>query len=219
MANSNKPPFKLTTKNGYNLDEVISSLQKEIRRAHEEEAMYWALELIESGFAKYLWRRLFVISSEDVSPLEAHIPPLLLALYRFTEIDIKESSGRNWSEHELMHVGKAVIVLARAKKNRIVDYFLTDISERKKKGWKLKPPPYAIDIHTEKGRQVRKDLGIKTDDYSEFYGEGVRIANEEKIDGGQKYRNKTLDHFNLNNLQSQNHPNNKNAELLLSDLS
>ena len=34
------------TANGYNLFDVISALQKAIRRAEEEEAMYWALELV-----------------------------------------------------------------------------------------------------------------------------------------------------------------------------
>lgn len=33
------------TPNGYYLDEVISALQKEIRRGKEYEAVYWAVEL------------------------------------------------------------------------------------------------------------------------------------------------------------------------------
>ena len=37
---------QLWTEGGYVLGEVISALQKEIRRGNEQEAMYWALELV-----------------------------------------------------------------------------------------------------------------------------------------------------------------------------
>jgi replication-associated recombination protein RarA len=36
---------KILTCNKYSLFEAASALQKEIRRGHEEQAMYWALEL------------------------------------------------------------------------------------------------------------------------------------------------------------------------------
>ncbi len=63
---TSKPHYVLKTKGGYLLDEVVSALQKCIRRGREEEAMYWALEMAESGCGKYLWRRLMIIGAEDV---------------------------------------------------------------------------------------------------------------------------------------------------------
>ncbi len=54
-----------TTPKGYDLHEVISALQKEIRRSKEYEAVYWAREL-ESFNPKALWNRLRVIASEDI---------------------------------------------------------------------------------------------------------------------------------------------------------
>ena len=36
----------------------LSALQKEVRRGNEEEALYWAFELIEGGFFSHLVNRL-----------------------------------------------------------------------------------------------------------------------------------------------------------------
>jgi replication-associated recombination protein RarA len=44
---------QVTTLNGYDLFEVVSAFQKEIRRCNEEGAMYWGVELYESGFIPY----------------------------------------------------------------------------------------------------------------------------------------------------------------------
>ena len=48
---------------GYSLLEVASALQKAIRRADARLAGYWAIELFESGYRDYLWRRLLTISA------------------------------------------------------------------------------------------------------------------------------------------------------------
>jgi len=57
---------EMRTKIGYVLGEVVSALQKSIRRGDEEGALYWSLELSESSFGQYLWRRLLIIASEDI---------------------------------------------------------------------------------------------------------------------------------------------------------
>ena len=56
----------ITTKHGYKLDEIASVLQKEIRRGKEKEAMHWALELVESGYARYCFKRLKITAAEDI---------------------------------------------------------------------------------------------------------------------------------------------------------
>ena len=38
--------YQVFTQNGYPLDEIISALQKDIRRGNEEQALYWVLELL-----------------------------------------------------------------------------------------------------------------------------------------------------------------------------
>ena len=77
--NTGKPPW-LLTKNEYELDEVVSVLQKSIRRGLEEESLYWALELSESGYGQYLWRRLCVIASEDIGLVEPVVSVIINSL-------------------------------------------------------------------------------------------------------------------------------------------
>jgi len=48
--------YELKTHGGHALGEVTSALQKSIRRGLEKEAMFWALEMSDSGFGQYLWR-------------------------------------------------------------------------------------------------------------------------------------------------------------------
>ena len=55
----------ITTKGGYDFYEVSSAMQKAIRRADIAVAGFFALELWESGFRDYVWKRLFTISAED----------------------------------------------------------------------------------------------------------------------------------------------------------
>ena len=57
--------YQVFTQNSYGLDEIISALQKDIRRGNEEQALYWALELL-PRYEVYLWRRLAVICNEDI---------------------------------------------------------------------------------------------------------------------------------------------------------
>lgn len=69
--------FWRLTKNGYRFGEVLSALQKDIRRGKEEEALFWALELCPE-FEDHLWSRLVIIAYEDVSSLvPGNIPTVI----------------------------------------------------------------------------------------------------------------------------------------------
>jgi len=46
-------PWNLVTKNQYRCDEVVSALQKAIRRGDCDAAVYWAHELNISGFGAW----------------------------------------------------------------------------------------------------------------------------------------------------------------------
>jgi len=76
------PPtaYHLTTTLGYDFFEIASALQKEIRRGHEEAAMYWALELTPK-YDDFLWRRLAIIASEDIGPADDAITILIDTLH------------------------------------------------------------------------------------------------------------------------------------------
>jgi hypothetical protein len=80
---------------GYRQDEVVSALQKAIRRGLEDDALYWAVELDESGWGEYCWSRLFVIVSEDVGLAEPHLPATIAALYTTWTLLRKRRRGRS----------------------------------------------------------------------------------------------------------------------------
>jgi len=57
--------MKLTTIRGYVLADVVSALQKAIRRGDARLAGYFAIEMHESNFGAYAFRRLLTVSAED----------------------------------------------------------------------------------------------------------------------------------------------------------
>jgi replication-associated recombination protein RarA len=50
----------------YDFGEAASAMQKAIRRGDARLAGYWALELFDTGYRDYVWRRLMIISAEDI---------------------------------------------------------------------------------------------------------------------------------------------------------
>src|SRR5512144_1001939 len=106
--------YQIRTTRGYSLLEVASALQKAIRRADARLAGYWAIELFESGYQQYLWRRLLTISAEDCWGVITHE---VEALYRsWLLIDQqKKGAGR-------IFAAKATILLCSARKCRDADH-------------------------------------------------------------------------------------------------
>ncbi len=107
--------FPWPTVGGYDLYEVLSALQKSIRRGLEEDALFWGTELYLSDYADHAWNRLLVISSEDVG-LAA--PQASISVKNF-----HDSYSRNKKSGESrLHFDHAVSALVRAPKSRIVDH-------------------------------------------------------------------------------------------------
>ena len=67
------PWQSITTRNGYAGDEVISALQKSIRRANEEDACKFAYELYISGAIFTLTIKLDICETIIISQLTQHI--------------------------------------------------------------------------------------------------------------------------------------------------
>lgn len=146
--------YQLTTKGGFPLDEVVSALQKCIRRGLEEEAMFWSLELSDSGFGQYLWRRLMIIAAEDIGLAD----PQALTLTTSGWLATKEST-RSFSKPpgmELEFLGIVILYLCRSPKNREGDDFVSYMLEQRKRGMRLEVPDYALDAHTARGRQMKR---------------------------------------------------------------
>jgi len=144
------------TPKGYDLHEVISALQKEIRRGNEYEAVYWANEL-ENFNAKVLWKRLRVIASEDIGIANPFASLIVDVLEKQYSAD-KKDSRRLFLVH-------AVLYLARAPKSRIVDNLLAVVYNGEKK---LEIPDYALDMHTFRGKKMGRGL-------EHFFDEGSKL--------------------------------------------
>ena len=80
---TNDPWVNVVTRHGFAADEVISALQKEIRRGNCENAVLLAYEMLTSSPAleEMLWLRLQVISVEDIGWGDLQAPVLINALY------------------------------------------------------------------------------------------------------------------------------------------
>ena len=150
----------------YNLDEVISAIQKEIRRGNEYHAVYWALEL-ESFNNKTLWNRLKVIATEDVGLANPTIPLLIFVLEKNYFDTYKRKT--NLSKLFLIY---AILLLSRSPKSRIVDDLLSTISsDIKDYNKRIEIPDYALDMHTFRGKKMGRGI-------NHFLEEGVKILNE-----------------------------------------
>ena len=150
------------TPSDYNFHEVLSALQKEIRRGNEEQALFWALELESSTkYQKALWSRLRVIASEDVGIANPFIAILINALNRAYE---------NVTKGKRLFVSHAILALCRSPKSRIVDDFLIVVQRSQN----LEIPDYALDMHTSRGKIMGRGL-------KHFHTEGCKLVNESTL--------------------------------------
>ena len=134
MADFN--PYNKPTPRGYNMGEVTSALQKAIRRGDEELALFWALELVDAGFWRHMWKRLRVIASEDIGSAWPGAAILTDALANSYESIATKSK----STHNLIMVSHVILALCRSPKNRETDHFILYINNRRNAGWKPEYP-------------------------------------------------------------------------------
>jgi len=173
---------KLTTKRGYDFYEVSSALQKAIRRADARVAGYFALELYHSGFWKYVWKRLFVISAEDCY---GAITQEILSLYEGFKI---VNEGRKDVDKGRIFISKAVLLLVEAKHSRDSDHLQNYIYDRAMVSDEevakyleetlssdaIQVPEYTFDCHTLEGKKRGKTK-------SQFFLEEYEaLANKQK---------------------------------------
>lgn len=131
---------------GYEFGEVVSALQKEIRRGDEEAAVYWATLLYESN-PFYLWRRLLIIAAEDVGfgdPAAVTLVNALAAGWKFA----KEGSY-GLSGHAPM---MAVMAMCRAKKSTEVEDLQSLTLALIGRGVTREILPEYLDGHTKRGK-------------------------------------------------------------------
>jgi len=147
--------FQLLTKNGYDAFEVLSSFQKAQRMGLVKECIYRAFEMVwwdkSKDYSVWLRKRLCVCSVEDNLCNEI-IPQInsLRDMYFFVKKSWSDSS-----EWLLFICRAAEILCGSSQKWRETTFrcLLNDTMPR------LEIPEYALDFHTRRGLQRRKQEG------------------------------------------------------------
>ena len=165
-------------KSGHFLDDVVSALQKCIRRGMEEDALFWAqsMELGDrsgSSYWAYCFKRLSIIACEDVGVNNPQALKVVLDCWSLYE-RIKKSGGKDaFVDGDVMAM--AVLYLCRSPKNREVDHLKNHLEGRVKRGWIPEIPDFAFDQHTARGRALRRGN-------AHWWQEGAHIENAQGPD-------------------------------------
>lgn len=186
--------FELKTKNGYKLDEVVSSLQKTIRLGDEMMATYWAFELNDSGFWRYCFRRLQVIAGEDIGL--ANPEAMILVSSTYSSL-LAQDKVKKILQVDNNILGFVVAYMARSKKSRFIDMIGGVILKQKEHGWKPEVPDVAVDMHCERGRALGRD-----EDH--FFSIGSKIVNKKWIEGEEKITKLCLELYGYKKKRNEN---------------
>ena len=171
-----------TTLSNYPADQVISSLQKDIRRGNIEQAAFWAYELSRSGaeFQKILWERLTTIAVEDISFGNPDAVNLIQSLKIAYYSDFEHDDDKN------IQAMFAAAYMAKSPKDRFIDemknYFkLYEV--------KHEIPDYALDKHTKAGKEMGRS-------YDHFWLVGAKL-NPESADRDKSYFKKVIEKYGI----------------------
>ena len=129
------------TKTGYNIYDLMSLLQKGIRRGLYNEAGFAAKHL-KDEYRQMMWNRMFVISSEDCFGI---ITKELIALHE------KDSKERDDDA-----VGKAIALMCKSLKSRDACYFSCNFILTTRK-------PREIEVSEEEARRIQSITGGGTE--------------------------------------------------------
>ncbi|MGH2614224.1 MAG: AAA family ATPase [Thermomicrobiales bacterium] len=176
------PWAEAPTVHGFMADELISALQKSIRRGLVENAVLVAYEMFASGaeLEDQVWRRLEIISVEDVGMGRPDAPVIIGALDAFRRGAARESPDR------LIYLVHAVRLLALSAKDRTSDEMATWVRRVVDEG-SARPEVFddALDMHTRRGQEMGRD-------FRHWFTQGARVENE-LPDRDTTYRSRILD--------------------------
>ncbi|MEP7294024.1 MAG: AAA family ATPase [Chloroflexota bacterium] len=161
----NGDPWTLVrTLHDFPADEVISALQKEIRRGNTENAALLAYEMLTTSaeLEAFLWARLQVISVEDIGFGSVQAPVLVETLYQMHQRLPRPRGDR------YLYAIHAVRFLCACEKERGSDDLLNWI---KRSETLPTIPDYAIDMHTRRGQELGRD-------YAHFLNEASKVQPE-----------------------------------------
>lgn len=182
MADEEHDPWVgFRTRHGLAADEVISALQKEIRRGHTENATFLAYEMLTTSdeLEAKLWQRLQIISVEDIGYGQTDAPILIQTLFQMHHNFPRPQRDR------FLFALHAVRYLCGCTKDRSSDELLNWVKYAIEiEGQRPVVPEYAIDMHTEAGRRLGRGK-------RHFLEEGAQVS-PELSDREQIYRQRLL---------------------------
>ena len=144
----------VTTRHGLAADEVVSTLQKMIRRGNVEVAARIGYEMCVTSQAleDYMWLRLAVISVEDIGPAAPYLPALIAAL------DEQRKKLPYGSGDRMLFAVHAIRTLCMSEKTRSNDHLLNIMIREFDAGIIPEIPDIAYDMHTRRGQSMGRDL-------------------------------------------------------------
>ena len=168
---------EITTKHGFAADEIISSLQKAIRRQMEERACEFAYELYISSpiLLEKMWRRLMTISVEDIGFGNINANVIVNNL---------NESRKNFPYDDVdqpMYFIHAIRFLCSCEKDRSSDYLKNIIIKGFAMGKVPEVMDVALDKHTKRGQQMGRDS-------FHFFYEGAKVVPQAEVDNDYRER-------------------------------
>nr|WP_221375037.1 hypothetical protein [Actinoplanes polyasparticus] len=178
MTDEQIPYSDVVSPRGIPVDQLVSVLQKEIRRSNVDNAVLAAYEMIStsSEVATHLWQRLALIAVEDVGLGEPMAPLLIECLRR--NFDATPGGDTMMAVH-------AVRYLALARKDRTSSEHADLVVTKVERGeLVVNVPDYALCVHTRAGRRMGRGL-------SQWWANGA-LVNDESGTADHSYREELI---------------------------
>ena len=171
------PWARIKTRNGLNGDEVISSLQKSIRRGLEEQACEFAYEMYITSpqMEEKLWRRLLTITVEDIGMGD---PMACIIVNNLYEMRKRFSYADGDRPIYFIH---AIRYLCKCQKDRSSDLLKNIVIKGFAMGKVPEIPDYALDKHTVRGAEMGRDS-------FHFLNEASKVIPQMEVDNDYKER-------------------------------
>ena len=171
------PWARITTRNGLAGDEVISSLQKCIRRGLVEDACKFAYEMYITSpqMEDKLWRRLVTITVEDIGMGDVNAPILINTLN-----EMRKNYAYADGDRPIFFI-HAIRYLCACQKDRSSDLLKNIVIKSFAMGFIPEIPDFALDKHTIRGAKMGRDS-------FHFLNEASKVIPQLPIDNDYKQR-------------------------------
>ncbi len=172
------PYSHIVSPHGIRVDDLVSVLQKDIRRGHVENAVLAGYEMFITSpdVAQHLWRRLRLIAVEDVG-IGLPLGPVLIDVLQRS---FDATPGGDW-----MMACHAIRLLAMAPKDRTSSEHADWVATKVALGEALvQVPDYAHCVHTRAGQEAGRGL-------VQWWEKGAQV-NDELPAADHRYRDELI---------------------------